>query len=151
LFSISGVCLAFQSETTFKFEKAKLHVFASQFEPRNHNIKKCEILNWTGVCLIDGKPAMGTDWEHPKTKFDKAVFEINGKQAALDVSYMYNPWFSKPKKEQFTVKKSEGGWTIQGFFSDGAGSYVAEWVIVSGVSIRTILSNNELIYTALVK
>ena len=50
--------------------------------------------------------------------------------------------------EQVTAKQSINGdgnhrFLLRSWFSDGAGSYCAEWLIVGKSSIRTVLTNDE--------
>ena len=137
--------LKFVEHVVFEFDhNIKLHMIASLFDSTKHNIQHCNILDWSGVCLIDGAPFLGTDWEMPKSVLKRAYIEINGKEIELETFGMYNPWFVYTKKEFFSVEGwTESGWIVRGFFSDGAGSYVAEWKIINGASIRTILSNDE--------
>lgn len=118
-----------------------LQLTVAPFEARKHKITKCQILDWSGVCLIDGKPVFGTDWELPKNQLVKATVKIGANTVNLDVSCMYNTWFSKPYPQAFTLEKVEGGYLIRGNFSDGAGSYEAEWFIIQNSSVRTRLVN----------
>jgi hypothetical protein len=125
----------------------KLHMEAVRFIPNEHKIKYCKPAfptdDWKGVCLIDGKPVFGTDWEMPKYVLKEAIIEINGKRVPLDVSCMYNPWFGMPDSKSFSVEKIEGGFVLEGIFSDGAGAYKAQWQIIDGASVRTKLSQEE--------
>ena len=136
---------SFIDNVVFDFsDGTKLHLFASVFDSTKHSIKYCKILDWSGVCLIDEKPVFGTDWDIPKITLDRAYLEINNKKIELEVTGMYNPWFREPQKKFFSVIKwAKSGFIIRGYFSDGAGGYVAEWQIIAGVSIRTILSNDD--------
>lgn len=114
------------------------------FTPTQHKITTCTVLDWTGTCLIDGKPFFGTDWETPKSQLVEATVVINGrKDVKLDVSNMFNPWTGEARKKDFKITEVEGGLLIHGEFSDGAGSYVAEWLVVDGSSVRTKLQKDE--------
>jgi len=113
------------------------------FEPSAHKITKCKILNWEGICLIDDKPVFGTDWELPKKQLTLALVKVAGNSIDLDVSCMFNPWFDKPRTGDFSIKKVEGGYLLRGSFSDGAGSYEAEWLIIQNASVRTKLVHKE--------
>jgi hypothetical protein len=120
-----------------------LQMTVAPFDAKKHKIKKCQILDWSGVCLIDSKPVFGTDWELPKNQLIKATLKVGVNSVNLDVSCMYNPWFGKPDPQAFTLGKAEGGYLIKGSFSDGAGSYEAEWLIIQNSSVRTRLANKE--------
>jgi hypothetical protein len=141
----------FQSTGNFQYKDVKLSVAATPFNSKEHNIHKCKIMNWEGVCLIDNLPVYGADMQMPKTMLNEVIVQIGAKAIPLDVTCMYNPWFKKPSKGQFEIKKIEGGFAVRGFFSDGAGVYVAEWDIISGAAVRTILTNDETIYNYLSK
>jgi hypothetical protein len=57
---------------------------------------------------------------------------------------MYNPAYEgRLQKDQFKLTKTKNGYTLDGYFSDGAGTYVAKWEIKNGKSKRTILSKDE--------
>jgi hypothetical protein len=110
---------------------------------KNHKIATCKILDQMGICLVDRKPVFGTDWETPKSQLIEAMVVIDGGTLVkLDVSCMYNPWAGQPQKKNFAVTTVEGGLVVHGEFSDGAGSYVAEWLIVDGSSVRTKLEKD---------
>jgi hypothetical protein len=110
------------------------------FEPKKHKITKCQIIDWSGICLIDGKPVFGTDWGLPRNQLVQAELRIGPKTINLDVSCMYNV---TPTPQDFTLEKVEGGILIRGQFSDGAGSYEAEWFVIENSSVRTRLANKE--------
>ncbi len=120
-----------------------LHMTVAQFSDKKHKITKCQILEWSGICLVDDKPVFGTDWDLPRNQLVKATFKIGTNKISLDVSCMYNPWFDKPNPKDFKVTKAEGGHVITGHFSDGAGSYEAEWLVIQNSSIRTHLAKVE--------
>ena len=112
----------------------------SQFDAHEHAIARCHVYdNWSGVCLIDGKPVFGTDWDLPVTMLDSATLLLGDQAIPLDVSGMYNPWVGEPLKDAFRVEEVEGGYEVTGNFSDGAGSYRARWWVVDGISIRTLI------------
>jgi hypothetical protein len=126
------------SEYEFDFFKTKFYTF-------EHNIKYRDSL----PILIDGEIFFGTDFSIPKSKLTKANFclkESNGSKICipLDVSNMYDPWF----KSEPIIKVFKDGdrYIIRGSFSDGAGSYYAEWIVTNNASIRTILTNDQQIF-----
>jgi hypothetical protein len=116
-----------------------LQMTVASFDAKKHKIKKCQILDWSGVCLIDDKPVFGADWEIPINQLIKATVKIGANTIALDISCMFNPFMGKPERQNFTMEQVEGGYLIHGSFSDGAGSYEAEWFIIQNRSIRTKL------------
>ena len=124
-------------------DEISLHVTIAPFEAKKHKIKRCQILAWSGACLIDDKPVFGTDWDLPKNQGVKASVKMGSNTDNFDVSCMYNPWFCKPDPQNFTVEKREGAYLDQGSFSNGAGSYKPEWLIIQNRSIRTKADNKE--------
>ena len=120
-----------------------LHLTATQFDAQKHKITKCPDTEEAGICLIDGKPIFGTDLDLPRNQLVKASIRIGRDVVSLDISCMYNPWFDKPNSNNFTVKKGYGGHFISGHFSDGAGSYDAEWFVIQNSSVRTRLVKGE--------
>lgn len=95
---------------------------------------------------INNCPVFGVDGEVPRYVLTKLTLVIGQKKIDLDVSEMYNPWFGKaPWSEMFQCKFEGNNIRFQGFFSDGAGAYGAEWLIVSSASRRTIITNDEAI------
>jgi hypothetical protein len=141
-----GVALASENphEATIKLSNnAVLKMKLKSFTPTQHKITTCKVLDWTGTCLVDGKPIFGTDWETPTSQLVEAVVLLGGRTIKLDVSSMFNPWTGEARKKDFRITEVEGGLVIHGEFSDGAGSYVAEWLIVDGSSVRTKLQKDE--------
>jgi hypothetical protein len=119
-------------------EGMSLRMNVLPFEPKSHKITKCQIIDWSGICLIDGKPVFGTDWGLPRNQLAQAELRIGPRTINLDVSCMYNV---APTPQDFTLEKVEGGYLIRSHFSDGAGSYEAEWFIIENSSVRTRLAN----------
>lgn len=120
-----------------------LRMTASPFDPGQHSIERCRHEDWSGVCLIDGKPVFGTDGEMPRWRLDKATVDLAGRKIDLDTSCMYNPWAARPEKGSYSASPVEVGFLVTGSFSDGAGAYYAQWLIVNGGSVRTVISNDE--------
>ena len=104
-------------------------------------------------CLVNGRIPFGVDCSKPNTYVKSLSVQVNDKRVELDSGSMYNAWEGRPLSPQpFKDKKSifryfggacssEEYCVFRGLFSDGAGSFVAEWVVMSGVSARTVLSN----------
>ena len=93
---------------------------------------------------IDGRPIFGTDGDIPKYTLTKATLTIGGNKYDLQVDNMYEPWFGdRPNDRLYKIKKDGTEIHLTGLFSDGAGSYGAEWLIVGKSSIRTILTQDE--------
>lgn len=118
------------------------------FDPTQHSIKRCPILNWEPqpICLIDGKPYFGSDLDSktPRDHFRSLAIDIAGIRTDLDVSGMFNvssDGLIHPG--QFEIAPVEGGHELNGFFSDGAGVYTVTWRIMAGGAIRTELKEAE--------
>jgi hypothetical protein len=120
-----------------------LRMSASPFDPKGHVIERCRHDGDNPVCLIDGKPVFGTDGEMPRSRLDKAAVEVAGRKVDLDTSCMYNPWVAKPEKSSYSASPAEDGYLVTGSFSGGAGSYFAQWLIVIGGSVRTVITTDE--------
>ena len=91
-------------------------------------------------------PLFGTDGDIPHTTL-KELTLVQGKiKVPLDVSGMYDPWFEKPNPSRFRFRAFDSrNAIITGIFSDAAGSYVAEWLIVDHIGVRILLSKDPLV------
>ena len=139
LLILTATTLSYSSEKFVEIrisDNISISLYKSEFDTTLHNIERCIILDWFGICKIDGKQVYGTDWEMPKSKLDSAFVQIDNIKIPLEVSCMYNPWFGEINKELFSLQKCEGGFIIKGTFSDGAGSYSVEWRIIKNTSLR---------------
>ena len=98
------------------------------------------------ACRINGRAAFGAVDEIPKTFVSMISVLYQGHSYLLDSSGMYNAW----GRRTFETKGGAryfGGWCynanycqFRGLFSDGGGSFAAEWQVVNGVSTRTVLT-----------
>jgi hypothetical protein len=118
-----------------------------EFDKSAHTYDSCDTgVGWNAICLINGKPWFGGDagLDLPRNKMKSLELNLYGQNIKLDVSGMYNPSFgNKLKLRQFEIQKEEMGYYLFGHFSDGAGSYMCQWKIVKGGSIRLKISNDE--------
>lgn len=145
LFGVASASEKKLEEASIKLSSnATLKMKSKPFTPTQHKVTTCKILDWTGTCLIDGKPFFGTDWRTPESQLVEATVLIDGRmKVKLDVSNMFNPWTGEARKKDFRITEVEGGLLLHGEFSDGAGSYEAEWLVVNGSSVRTKLQKDE--------
>jgi hypothetical protein len=136
-----GTAADFQSSAAFHLRpEVALELRASRFDASEHKITK----NNSGlVRLIDGRQVFGTDGGLPHTQLDSAVLIIEGVKVPLDVGQMYDPWLAAPSHQSFTLTQYEDGWILTGLFSDGAGTYLTRWRILSGTSLRQVISDDE--------
>jgi len=137
--SVGQIKLQFENDLT-------LEVYMSEFDPNLHSIDSC----WNGqrlyYCNIDHSPWFGCDigLELPKFQLDSLIFSNSNVYVSLDVSSMYNPTFSGTiDKRHFEIRTYADEFEIRGWFSDGAGTYCARWIIRNGQQIRTLLSTDE--------
>ncbi len=114
------------------------------FDSSKHLYDTCDTgLGWKSICLIDGKIWFGSDagMKLPNNQLISLALLINKNKIELDVSGMYNPAVKNEiRKDQFVLEKTEVGYSLTGFFSDGAGAYSVNWLIVKGKSLRTRIS-----------
>ena len=93
---------------------------------------------------MNGRPIFGTDGTIPKFTLTKATLTVGRNKYDLQVDNMYNPWFGDGVYDKlFKIRIDGTEIRLTGLFSDGAGSYGAEWLIVGKSSIRTILTKDE--------
>lgn len=118
-----------------------LTITIDPFDSKSHAMKKCGDY----IYLIDGKPFYGSDGTMPEHVVSRLVFEKKGKQTALDVSSMYDPIINNENmKMSLSVLPYWGdAYKVTGYFSDGAGAYVCQWLVMSDGAIRTHISNFE--------
>jgi len=87
-------------------------------------------------------PIFGTDGGVPHTKLAKLTLVEGKRKTPLEASCMYDPWIEQIDVHQFRVRLTAPRRRIlTGNFSDAAATYVAEWLIVDGIGVRTLLSN----------
>ncbi|MDH5394983.1 MAG: hypothetical protein OEW97_01810 [Gammaproteobacteria bacterium] len=147
------LALSEDKNRTLSFEykgDIKVYLSITPFQKNDHEIKGGKDKN--SCLLIDNKPFFGSDFQIPKYQFQKFTVVVNGKPINLDVSGMYDPWNVYEGKDYMTENNIKilpyfkDAYLVRGQFSDGAGSYFSEWLIIGNGSIRTILSNSENIY-----
>lgn len=122
----------------------KLVVKLEKFVSKNHQMKKCGDY----VCLIDGKLAYGSDGKVPSVRVSELVFEKNGKRVLLDTSSMYDPMINE--QNIGAMLRVEPYWDdfhkVIGYFSDGAGAYVCQWIVSTSGATRVHISDVESLF-----
>ena len=122
-------------------DSIKLTMYRSTFDTSGKQID-CYENKWPYA--IDGKPLYGTDGTIPKYVLSSACLTIGQKKYELQVDNMYNPWFGeKPFEKLFKIKIDGTEIKLRGFFSDAAGAYGAEWLIIGQSNIRSIITKDE--------
>lgn len=128
----------------------QVEIVESIFQRNLFNVSECRVHE--EVCIINGRIPFGVDVGFPKTFVKSIRITYQGQSYSLDVSDMYNAWGARPLEYKGKIRYFGGKCTdvkncqFRGIFSDAAGSFVAEWRILNGLSIRTILtSSNDVI------
>jgi hypothetical protein len=125
----------------------RIEIHETSFDRTAFTIVGCN--GGDGGCLINGKAPFGTDGEIPKTYVKSINVLYKDRRYSLDVSNMYDAWGKRPLEVKGAVRYFGGkchdvkNCEFRGIFSDGSGSYVAEWKIIAGLSFRTILTNSD--------
>jgi len=102
-------------------------------------------------CLVDGHIPFGTDCTAPSTYVKSISVEVRKKALKLDASHMFNAWGTrhltkyegKPITYFVGACPSKDLCAFRGLFSDGAGTFVAEWKVFQGATTRTVISSDE--------
>jgi hypothetical protein len=116
------------------------------FQTESHTIDTCTSSNRNTICFIDSRKPFGIDEGLilPSYEFKQLVFIQGRDTIPLTTSGMYNPVFSPIiDQRHFSIKRTAEGIRIHGWFSDGAGTYCATWIVVNGGAKRILLTNNE--------
>jgi hypothetical protein len=99
-------------------------------------------------CLVDGRIPFGVIDEVPRSFLKSIDVSFKGKTHSLDTSGMYNAWGSR-KPAMSGIRyfggacSDAGNCEFRGVFGDGAASFAAEWKIVSGRPVRTLLTDSS--------
>jgi hypothetical protein len=102
-------------------------------------------------CLINGQVPFGSGNGLPRTYIKSITVSFKGRSYLLDSSQMFNAWGSRPLAypPPRAVRYFGGNCfdsancQFRGVFSDAGGSFAAEWVIVGGAVVRTILTDRN--------
>ncbi|THB64861.1 MAG: hypothetical protein D6B27_09585 [Gammaproteobacteria bacterium] len=141
----SSFCLA-EKDLSIRFpltKKINATMTLSDFVVDKHIISKYG--NY--IYAIDGKLFWGTDGGIPKKYIKDFSIEIDDKTISLEVSSMFGI-------ENITSKDSMQGrikikalndyiYRVSANFSDGAGAYIVQWLIINDRSARVFIGNGE--------
>jgi hypothetical protein len=100
-------------------------------------------------CRINGSVPFGSAQRIPKTYVKAITVSYENKSYSLDASNMYDAWGTRSLEHKGIVRYFGGkcfnqdNCHFRGLFSDAAGSFVAEWQVVDGLPIRTILTDSN--------
>jgi hypothetical protein len=147
LAAISTLALA-DTEAAFTLPSGvNIKIVEAPFDKKSFNVSGCT--DTGDVCLINGRIPLGAASSLPKTYVKSIEVSYRKQSYLLDVSDMYDAWGGRPLEYKGTIRYFGGKCSDQkncqfrGIFSDGAGSFVAEWRIVGGVPTRTVLSGSD--------
>ncbi len=147
IFCISGLSYADKPKIFDLGNDVKVSILEVKFEPSEHKIVPCEGSDIP--CLIDGHLPFGTAVSMPRTKLKELKFITKKSTYILETTGMYNAWGNRPLQYKDSIKYlgahcyTPDNCKLRGIFSDAAGSYVAEWYIFNGTSMRTVLSSSD--------
>ncbi len=105
-------------------------------------------------CRINGRRVpFGAGSPLPKTYVKSITVSFQGRSYALDASCMYDAWGGRPLEVPGVVRYFGGkcfdaqNCQFRGLFSDASKSFVAEWHIVNGIPIRSVLTgSNDIVH-----
>lgn len=141
-------CNAEDKTHTFKLNnKVGITFIESDFSKARYKITDC---GDSYICLINNKPFWGSDGKTPQTTLSKAYVTIKNNMIELDTTGMFNPSINTANKVNYSAEHYfNDAWKIRGRFSDGSGSYFAEWLVNKSGSIRILLGDSELLHDAI--
>lgn len=150
LLYISCSIFAFAAEASSKFllpSGVEVSILESPFNIKKFKVEGCS--DKASICRINGHIPFGVAFGLPTTYVKSITITFQGKSNLLDVSDMYNAWGNRPLEvpgkiryfggKCFDVKNCQ----VRGIFSDAAGSFVAEWLIVNGKVFRTVITGSN--------
>ena len=133
----------------------KVQIVEAPFKRQDWHVEGCG--EDDKICLIDGHPPFGTAWGTPITYVKSITVEYQGRTHLLDVSNMFNAWGTRPLEYPGSVRYFGGKCfspdhcQLRGLFSDGAGAFVAEWVVFNGRCTRTVLTSSSDVVNLFIK
>jgi hypothetical protein len=123
-----------------------VRITEAPFVARRFKIKGCT--QGSSQCLIGGRLPYGVTGHLPKTYVKEIQVTVGETTHVLDSSSMFDAWGARPLEHPGSIRYFGGSCVNQqhcqfrGIFSDGAGTFVAEWVVFSGLVSRTVLTGN---------
>jgi hypothetical protein len=102
-----------------------------------------------GPCLINGQIPFGIAFGLPMTYVKSITVSYRGESYELDASNMFNAWGDRPLIVKGAIRYFGGRCAdvkhceFRGIFSDGAGTFVAQWRIVDGKEFRDVLTDSS--------
>jgi hypothetical protein len=137
-----------ETKATFTLPSGvKVEIVEAPFEKGHFKVEGCA--EQGGKCRINGRVPFGTVFGLPKTYVKRISVSFQGRSYSLNSQDMYDAWGHRPLEYKGVVRYFGGkcydseNCQFRGLFSDAAGSFVAEWRIVNGESIRTVLTDSD--------
>jgi hypothetical protein len=136
---------------------AKITIVENAFDKNKFKIEKCSDNN-DFVCYINDKEPFGSDIEIPRSYVKSITVNYLGEVYSLDPSNMYNAWgdntLKYARKTQceygdgycldsyfYGICQDKYNCVFRGYFSDAAAAFDAEWAIINGKSVRTVIGH----------
>jgi hypothetical protein len=122
-------------------------IIESTFDKDIFSVERCSSND--SICRINKKFPYGVDIDFPKTYVKSITVSLQGRSYALDATGMYNAWGGRPLEHHGVIRYFGGGCSdnkncqFRGIFSDGSGSFVAEWLVVDGLATRSIITGSD--------
>ena len=149
LFSVLVPATA-SADTTATFELpsgVSVRIVEAAFRASQFKVEGCS--EQDSACLINGRIPFGTAFGLPKTYVKSITVSFGARSYSLNVSDMYDAWGARPPEWKGVIRYFGGrcfdskNCRFRGLFSDAAGTFVAEWSVVSGAPVRTILTDSD--------
>lgn len=125
----------------------RVEIVESPFQKSKFEVFGCG--DSSSACRINGHVPYGVAFGLPKTYVKAITVSYQGHSYSLDSSDMYDAWGERPLKVKDVIRYFGGKCSdvknceFRGVFSDGAGTFVAEWLIVDGMPIRDVLTDSS--------
>ena len=136
---LSLVC----SAETVDIDGFAVNMSTQPFVADDHKIKFCGDY----VCLIDHHLPFGVDGKLPKMAVSALTVQFGDRAVELNTDSMFDPF--DESSELLSRLSIDAYWgdfyKVTGRFSDGAASYIAQWVVSSYGSYRVFLGSAELL------
>lgn len=125
----------------------KVQIVEAPFKKEHFKVEGCS--EQDDLCRINGRVPFGTAFGLPKTYVKSIHVSFQGQTYSLNSKDMYNAWGRRPLEYKGTVRYFGGrcddskNCQFRGLFSDAGGTFVAEWRIVNGEAMRTVLTDSN--------
>lgn len=122
-------------------------IIEAAFQAPKFEVEGCS--EKSATCRINGRIPFGVAFSLPKTYVKSITVSFQGASYGLEATDMYNAWGNRPVEYPGVVRYFGGkcfdkkNCQFRGLFSDAAGTFVAEWLIVDGHSTRTVLTSSS--------